>query len=248
MCAICLDEFQEGAKLRLLTCAHSYHIKCIDPWLTQNRRNCPICKAKVVVPGITDSESENEAENERSNATERTPLLSNTSGNQNENSSYLANNFIFPIGRRLGRQGRNSSTTTSPPNNVPSASNIVNTPNATTTSNGNDLIQSIPFRSGSRRTERRKARARIVNAEINSPLLINLDDEQPTTSSAIRIDEQSTYLNRSNSSNLTTSSSINNNSTVTNNSTIINNSIASQQQSSSNYGSTSKLRRQDNIV
>lgn len=38
-------------------------MKCIDPWLTKNRRVCPVCKAKVTVPGMeefTDSESDNE--------------------------------------------------------------------------------------------------------------------------------------------------------------------------------------------
>jgi len=74
-CAICLDEYVEGEKLRVLPCGHVYHLKCIDPWLTKNRRVCPVCKAKVVLPGmadITDSESEAEAA-----VNERTPLVRN---------------------------------------------------------------------------------------------------------------------------------------------------------------------------
>ena len=91
-CAICLEEYVDGEKLRVLPCGHgmyhsvnhicltlctAYHVKCIDPWLTKNRRVCPVCKAKVVLPGMSDiSDTESESENHNNNgANERTPLL-----------------------------------------------------------------------------------------------------------------------------------------------------------------------------
>ena len=79
-CAICLDEYVEGEKLRVLPCNHVYHTKCIDPWLTKNRRVCPVCKAKVILPGIpdvSDSESDATEQRNRAGASERTPLLAN---------------------------------------------------------------------------------------------------------------------------------------------------------------------------
>ncbi|XP_053213500.1 E3 ubiquitin-protein ligase Godzilla-like isoform X2 [Panonychus citri] len=79
-CAICLDEYTEGEKLRVLPCGHLYHVKCIDPWLTKNRKVCPVCKGQVILPGMSeDSDSDFENEANEDGANERTPLIANNS-------------------------------------------------------------------------------------------------------------------------------------------------------------------------
>ena len=47
MCSICLDEYEDGAVLKVLPCGHSYHEGCILPWLCERSTDCPLCKRPV---------------------------------------------------------------------------------------------------------------------------------------------------------------------------------------------------------
>ncbi|KAL2915965.1 hypothetical protein HK105_204389, partial [Polyrhizophydium stewartii] len=51
-CAICLDDFVVGSRVRDLPCRHIFHDVCIDPWLLKHNRLCPICKRDVLDPGL----------------------------------------------------------------------------------------------------------------------------------------------------------------------------------------------------
>ncbi|KAG5059282.1 hypothetical protein AAZX31_01G031100 [Glycine max] len=51
-CAVCLCEFLEQDKLRLLPmCNHAFHIECIDTWLLSNS-TCPLCRGTLYSPGF----------------------------------------------------------------------------------------------------------------------------------------------------------------------------------------------------
>ncbi|WJX62146.1 RING-type E3 ubiquitin transferase [Trifolium repens] len=52
-CAVCLCEFLEQDKLRLLpNCNHAFHINCIDTWLLSNS-SCPLCRGTLYSQGFS---------------------------------------------------------------------------------------------------------------------------------------------------------------------------------------------------
>jgi len=68
-CSICIDEFEEGEKIRLLPlCGHGYHTDCILPWLTERQGCCPYCKSQVICRVIDDDDDDDSHKEDNANA------------------------------------------------------------------------------------------------------------------------------------------------------------------------------------
>ncbi|KAA8526047.1 hypothetical protein F0562_007853 [Nyssa sinensis] len=59
-CTICLSEFVEGDRIRVLVnCNHGFHIQCIHEWLSSHF-SCPTCRASCLSESSSFSSSSNE--------------------------------------------------------------------------------------------------------------------------------------------------------------------------------------------
>ncbi|KAM1180984.1 hypothetical protein PS2_019676 [Malus domestica] len=95
-CAICLEDYSVGEKLRILPCRHKFHAFCVDSWLTSWRTFCPVCKrdARANTGDLPASES--------------TPLLSSSpssvaSSVLSSMRSSIASSSAIQIGPALSR-------------------------------------------------------------------------------------------------------------------------------------------------
>lgn len=57
-CVICLDDFEEGMRIRQLPCGHVFHSTCIARWLIERSATCPLCKADFYEEVVADDEEE----------------------------------------------------------------------------------------------------------------------------------------------------------------------------------------------
>lgn len=46
-CIVCLANYENGETLRVLPCGHRFHCDCVDRWLVQQSRTCPLCSKRA---------------------------------------------------------------------------------------------------------------------------------------------------------------------------------------------------------
>jgi len=56
-CAICLEMFAKGDRVRVLPCQHMFHMDEVDEWLIHKKKLCPVCKADVTQPRVHPSQA-----------------------------------------------------------------------------------------------------------------------------------------------------------------------------------------------
>jgi len=101
-CAICLDDFTEGMRLRTLPCGHTFHSSCIARWMIERSAVCPLCKTDFYEEEVEDSESEASAEAAEPNSMESLlAWLTDRSGPE-----------LTPRGAQPGANTANSNNTT----------------------------------------------------------------------------------------------------------------------------------------
>ncbi|CAL9113590.1 unnamed protein product, partial [Musa acuminata var. zebrina] len=46
VCVICMRSFEGSHEVRELSnCAHAFHMACLDSWMDEGRRTCPLCRS-----------------------------------------------------------------------------------------------------------------------------------------------------------------------------------------------------------
>ncbi|CAG9321942.1 unnamed protein product [Blepharisma stoltei] len=53
-CAVCLEEFARNDRVRVLSCRHVFHVKCIDIWAV-SKAKCPLCKRNLKYGSLYES-------------------------------------------------------------------------------------------------------------------------------------------------------------------------------------------------
>ncbi|MCL7045326.1 hypothetical protein MKW94_023436 [Papaver nudicaule] len=57
-CAICLCDYEGQDEIRpLMNCRHIFHGSCLDRWMINNQRSCPLCRTSLVPSQIDEKKA-----------------------------------------------------------------------------------------------------------------------------------------------------------------------------------------------
>ncbi|PIN05125.1 hypothetical protein CDL12_22336 [Handroanthus impetiginosus] len=88
-CCVCLSEFEEDDRLRLLPkCSHAFHLPCIDTWL-KSHSNCPLCRANIAFLDSRSSPHPNEALTQSHGEVENVTVVENVEIDMNRETSLI---------------------------------------------------------------------------------------------------------------------------------------------------------------
>jgi hypothetical protein len=79
-CAICLEEFQDKERVRVLPCKHKFHGDCVIPWLTERHCTCPLCKFDVLEHILTGENEEEEGDENKTTTDAAAASAADTTG------------------------------------------------------------------------------------------------------------------------------------------------------------------------
>lgn len=127
-CAVCLSEFCDGEKIRLLPkCNHGFHVECIDMWF-YSHSTCPLCRNPVSSSSSSSqspsfSESTN-SEMSRTDQFEDGSLATTDSGYSTETPNFPTNVLFWGNQSQVSSldQANSSSSSSSSPHPPPPAS------------------------------------------------------------------------------------------------------------------------------
>ncbi|KAJ4756571.1 RING/U-box superfamily protein [Rhynchospora pubera] len=70
-CSVCLGEYQSDERLqRIPPCGHTFHVDCIDHWLSTNS-TCPLCRVSLLPTPTKPTSSDLEAQQETTQGEEQ---------------------------------------------------------------------------------------------------------------------------------------------------------------------------------
>ena len=113
-CAICLDDFTEGTRLRKLPCGHVFHSTCVARWLIERSAVCPLCKMDLYEAEEEEEEEDRPLVSGRQGAVQTMTSWFSSSRGRSPATSNAVPVFSLPWLSRPGAGAAPRPTTTAP--------------------------------------------------------------------------------------------------------------------------------------